>query len=77
MLESGLLVQCDAIEVVLPFDEELVEAQISWNARKALDFKVSNELAMVEALSKVRECHEFSLPTRRRRPRRNKGGSKD
>ena len=39
MLELGLLVQCDAIEVMLPFDEELVEAQISLNVGKALGLR--------------------------------------
>ena len=61
----------------LPFDEELVEAQNTWDVGKVLGFKVSNELAMVEALSKVSECQDFSLPTRRRHPRRYKGSSKD
>ena len=75
VLESSVFVHCDAIEVVLPFDEELVEAQNTWNVGKALGLKLSNELAMVEALSKVRECQDFSMPTRRRRPKKNKGGA--
>ena len=41
---------------MLLFEEELIEAKNSWNIGKALGFKVSNDLAMIEALSKVKEC---------------------
>ena len=57
---------------MLPFDEELVEAQNMWNIGKALGLKDSNELAMVEALSKVKEFQDFSLPQKRSRLRKCK-----
>ena len=64
-----------AIEIVLPFKEELMEAKNSWNIGKALGFKVSNDLAMIEALSKVKECQDFSLHRKRRRQRKHKRGT--
>ena len=39
MLEIGSFVPCEAIEVVLLFDEYLAEAQNSWNIGKALGLK--------------------------------------
>ena len=61
-----------AIEIVLPFEEELVEAQKSWNIGKDLGLKVSNEVAMVDALAKIKECQDFSLPRKRGRQRKKK-----
>ena len=58
---------------MLLFEEDLVEAQNSWIVGKALGFKVSNEKAMIDALSKVKECQDFSLPRRRGYPRKNRG----
>ena len=60
---------------MLPFEEEHVEAQNTWNIGKTLGFKVSNELAMIDYLSKIKECHVFTLPRKRGRRRKNKGGS--
>ena len=62
---------------MLPFEKDLVEAQNSWNIGKALGLKVSNENAIIEAISKVRECQDFSLPMRRGRRKKNKGCSLD
>ena len=70
-LDSNL--QSGAIEIVLPFEEELVEAQNVWNIGKALGISVSNELAAIEAISKVKECQDFFLPRRRGRGKKNKG----
>ena len=74
LLESDSNFLYGVIEIVLPFDEEFVEAQNSWNIGKALGLKVGNEVAMIEALSKVKECQDFSLQRRRGRPKKNKGG---
>ena len=41
----------------------------------ALGLKVGNKIAMIEALSKIKECQNFSLPSRRGRPKKNKGGT--
>ena len=41
VLETGSFVPCEAIEVVLSFDEDLVEAQNSWNVGKSLRLKSS------------------------------------
>ena len=57
---------------MLLFEEELIEAKNSWNIGKALGFKVSNDLAMIEALSKVKECQDFSLHRKRRLQRKHK-----
>ena len=56
LFESGPIVQSGIIEIVLPFEEKLVEAQKSWNIGKAWRITVSNELAMIDALAKVKEC---------------------
>lgn len=37
--------------VVVPSDEDLVEARISWDMGKMMGFKISNDLAMVAALA--------------------------
>ena len=58
---------------MVPFEEDLVEAQISWDIGKALEFKVSNENAMIDALFKVKNCQHFSLLRRKGCPRKNKG----
>ena len=57
-------------------EEELVEAQITWDIGKMLGCKVSNEMAMITALTKVSECQDFVIPRKRGRPRKNKGSSK-
>ena len=64
--------QSGAIEIVLPFEKDLVEAQNSWNIGKTLGFKVNNEKAIIEVISKIRECQDFSLPTRRGHHKKNK-----
>ena len=59
---------------MVPNDEDLMEAQVSWDLGKVLGLQVSNERAMVGALAaKVQECQDFVLPRRRDRPRKNKG----
>ena len=75
MFESGSNFQGGAIEIVLPLEEELMEAQNTWNIGATLGVTTSNEIAMLDALSKIRECQDFSLPKRRRRTRKNKGGT--
>ena len=50
--------------------------QNSWNIRNVMGLKISNELAMINALSKVKEYQNFTLPRRRGRPRKNKGNTK-
>ena len=67
--------QCGTIEIVIPFKEELLEAQNTWDIGKTLGVKSSNGLTMIDALSKIRECQDFSLPQKRGRPRKNKGGN--
>ena len=52
---------------MLPFKEELVEAQNSWIVGKVLGLKVSNEMTMIEAISKIKDCQDFVLPRRRGR----------
>ena len=73
MLESNTSVHSGRIEIMLPFEEDLVEAQNMWNIGKTLGLKVNNERAMIEALSKIRECQDFSRPRRRGRPKKTKG----
>ena len=53
-----------------------MEAKITWDICKSFEFKVSNELAMIEAIAKVKDCQDFSLPKKRGRPKKNKGCSK-
>ena len=75
LFESSSNLQSDVNEVVVLFEEDLVKAQISWDIGKALRFKVSNEKVMINALSKVKDCQDFSLSRRSGRPRKNKGCS--
>ena len=63
-------------EVVVPLEEDLVEARVSWDIGKALGLKVGNDKAMVVALAKVQECQDFVLQRRRDHPRKNKGQTK-
>ena len=63
-----------AIEIVLPFEEELVEAQKAWNIGKALGLSTSNDLCAIEAISKIKECQDFTLPRKRSRQRKKIGG---
>ena len=73
VFKSSSKFQSGVIEVVLPFEEELAESQNSWNIGKAIGLKVSNELAMIDTLSKVKERQDFTVPRRRGCPRKNKG----
>ena len=41
---------------MVPFEEDLVEARVSWDLGKAMGLKVSNDKAMVAALAKVQKC---------------------
>ena len=67
----------DVEEEVMPNEEDLVDAQVSWDVGKALGLHVSNERTMFEALSKVYEVQDFVLPRKKDRPIKNKGRSKD
>ena len=40
----------------------IVEAQLAWDIGKVLGLQVSNEKAMIDAISKVREVQDFALP---------------
>ena len=53
-----------------------MEAKITWDIGKSFEFKVSNELAMIEATAKVKDCQDFSFPKKRDRPKKNKDCSK-
>ena len=50
---------------VIPFEEDLMEARISWDVGKILGLKVSNEKTMVTSLSKVHECQDFVFPKKK------------
>ena len=56
LMDSNSIWQTEANEVVLLVDEDLVEAQITWDIGKALGLQAKNEKAMVAALAKVHEC---------------------
>ena len=60
---------------MLPFEEELVEAQNTWNIGKTLGIKVSNEVVVVDYLSKIKKCQDFTFSQKRGCRRKNKGGS--
>ena len=72
LYESVPTFQSGTIEIVLPFEEELVDAQNAWNISKALRLKTSNELAAVEAISKIKECQDFTLPRKKGSHRKKK-----
>ena len=63
-------------EVKVPCEEDLVEAQITWEIRKVLGCTVSNEKAVIEALTKIPECQDFIMPRKRGQLKKNKGQSK-
>ena len=48
--------QSDDYGVMIPFEEDLVEARITWDIGKMMGLEVSNEKAMVDAIAKVKEC---------------------
>lgn len=56
-----------------PWEENLVEAKITWDMGKTMGFKVSNEMAIVEALTRIPECQDFVIPRKRGRPMKKKG----
>ena len=64
---TNQVIQGGEIEIVLPFGEELVEAQHTWNIAKAMGLKVSNELEVIDYLSKIKEHQDFTLPRKRGR----------
>ena len=72
LLDSVSFLNRDNNEEVMPDGEDLVEARITWDVGKFLGLKVSNEEAMIDALSKVDECQDFVLPRKRGRPKKNK-----
>ena len=77
MLESDSTLQREDIEVVVPNEEDLMEAQVLWDIGKVLGLQASNEKPIIVALVKVQECQDFILPRRRGHPRKNKGRTKD
>lgn len=68
-------IQSDDIEVVTLWEESLVEARLTWDLRKTLGLKTSNELAVIEALAKGSKCLNFVIMRKWRRPRKKKGCS--
>ena len=71
VFESGVFSQDGVIEIVLPIEENLMEAQITRDVGACLGITTSNEGAVLLALSKIRECQDFALPKRRRRSRKS------
>ena len=62
----------------MPNEDDLVEAKITWDLGKELGLQVSDERALLKALSKVQEVQDFSdKRRRRRRPKKQKGQTKD
>ena len=52
-----------------------MEAQNMWNIAKAMGLSVSNELEVIDYLSKIKECQDFTLPRKRGRNRKNRKGA--
>ena len=71
-MELTSLLYKDDDKEVIPEEEDLVEARISWDVGKFLGLKVKNDKAMIDALAKVKECQDFVMPRKRGRPRKNK-----
>ena len=53
-----------------PWEENLIEAQITWDIGKTLGCKVSNEMAMINALARVPEGQDFVIPRKRGCPKK-------
>ena len=66
-------IQGGEIKIVLPFEEELVEVQNMWNIAKVMGLKTSNELVVIDYLSKIKDCKDFTLPRKRGCRKKNKG----
>ena len=62
---------------MVPDEDDLVEAQITWDIGKELGLQVSNDRAMLKALSKVQQLQDFSVKRRRGRSKKQKDRSKD
>ena len=60
---------------LIPDNEDLVEAQITWDMGKELGFQVFYERAMLEALSKVKEVQDFSVAKKSGQPKKQRGQS--
>ena len=60
------------IEVVTPWEENLVQAHITWDIGRTLGLKVSNDMAMIKALARVPECQDFVILRKREHPRKKK-----
>ena len=73
MIESESAVQKDEIEDDVQDEENLVEAQVSWDLGKALRLSSSNEKSIIDALTKIQERQDFVLPRKRGRPIKVKG----
>ena len=67
LLDSSSNQMSVIMEEVMPCEEGLVEARISWDIWKTLGLKVSNEKAMICMLAKVPEFQDFVLPRKRGR----------
>ena len=75
MIESESAVQKDEIEDDVQDEENLVEAQVSWDLGKALRLSSSNEKSIIDALTKIQECQDFVLPRKRGRPTKGRNRS--
>ena len=58
-LELVSLLQKDDNEEEVLGEEDLVEAQITWDIGETFGFKVSNKKAMIVTLAKVHECQDW------------------
>ena len=57
----------------IPDEEDLVEAQVTWEIEKEMGLRVSDEGAMLKSLSKVKEAQDFYVTRKRGRPQKISG----
>ena len=76
-LGSCSKLQSEDIEAMIPWEESLVEAKVTWDIGKKLGLKARNELAVIEALARGPECLDVVIPRKRGRPKKKKGIPKD
>ena len=76
IFEPNIVVQRNCDEDAIQIDEELVEAQITWDLGMMLGLRASNEEAVRAALSKVHEVQDFVIPRKRGRLRKKASGPK-
>ena len=60
-------------EAAIPDEDDLVEAQITWDLGREFGFRVNDEKAMIEALSKVKVVQDYSVTRKRGRPKKQRG----